>query len=280
MSAVGAGCLAEVQASAEELYHESRRIAAAHSRKEREIIGQFRRWCEGRPKPPGRRIRRGKADANRSLSREEIAALRAAAQNNKERIILALGYESGLRAGEMAALKFADLDRNRRAVTISLKGRTRLAYLTDDTLARLALYAGRERKGGRAASEKILLTRDGSEANSHDVNRWVKAIGQRAEIKRGVTSHMLRHTFAAELREGGADLQTISELLGHASTETTRIYAKARPEWMRKQLEEHHRGFGAKPGPLARPVPHTGIAPAAGTARPRKTPPCQPPPRR
>lgn len=246
MSAVGAGCLAEVQASAEGLYHESRRIAAAHSRKERQIIGQFRRWSEGRPKPPGRRIRRGKADANRSLSREEIAALRAAAQSNKERIVLALGYESGLRAGEMAGLHFADIERQRRAVTVSLKGRTRLAYLTEETLARLALYAAKERKGGREASEKILLTRDGKEANSQDVNRWVKSIAARAGIQRRITSHMLRHTFAAELREGGADLQTISELLGHAQLETTRIYAKARPDWMRRQLEKHHNGFKAR----------------------------------
>ena len=59
----------------------------------------------------------------------------------------------------------------------------------------------------------------------------------------GITSHRLRHTFAAELREGGADLQTISDLLGHAQLDTTRIYAKARPDWMRQQIAAHHSGW-------------------------------------
>lgn len=190
------------------------------------------------PTPHGPRMSKG------SLSPEEIAALWAAAERARDKIILGLGYQSGLRPGEIAALKSADINNSSATAIVTKKGRARTVYLTRETLAALALYQARERPQSGAST--IVLTKWGTPACQRDVTRWLKEMGQRAGVRRPIGAHMLRHTFAAELREGGADLQTISDLLGHAQLDTTRIYAKARPDWMRKQLMKHHKGFAKK----------------------------------
>jgi len=238
-----------------------------------------RRWADAAPEPPrGGDRRTGKAAPQGAFTREETAALFAAAETEAERIVLTLGMQSGMRPGETMKLRMADIANDGQTATVTSKGRTRTVHLSDAGRKAIALYAAHERPDKATACPSILATAIGATPNSRWMERTMKRLAERAGIKRRVGGHMLRHTFAAELREGGADLQTISDLLGHAQLDTTRIYAKARPQWMRKQLEEHHSGFGAKPAdPLARPVPRTSIAPPAGTARPKKNPPCQPP---
>jgi site-specific recombinase XerD len=202
-------------------------------------FNDFREGVKKNYRPIGRP---GMRKSKGSLSREEIKKIFAASRTAREKLILGLGYESGLRPGETAALRQGDINTKCRTAEVESKGRRRTVYMTEETLAQMAIYQAKERP--RSQEQTIIVTAAGTRARNADITRWLKELGKRARIGRDIAAHMLRHTFAAELREGGADLQTISDLLGHAHLDTTRIYAKARPEWMRAQLENHHEGFG------------------------------------
>ncbi len=229
----------EVKPATVENYLRGKSLAMSSVRQYRMGIRAFLEWGGGSAPPRLRPRPRGRT-AKGALTKEEVVALWKAAETHREKSILGMGLHSGMRAGEMAEIKWGDiLDETAR---MTMKGRHRMLYFDAATRREMNLYAARERPEPKEGRENVLLTRSGQAADSRTINLWVKAIGQRAGLA-GITSHRLRHTFAAELREGGADLQTISDLLGHAQLDTTRIYAKARPDWMRQQIAAHHSGW-------------------------------------
>lgn len=155
------------------------------------------------------------------LSRQEVAAIMKCISNIKHKLMLSIIYSGGLRMGELLALKITDIHRHRKIICIrqakGFKDRivplsTRVEEQLDHYLAtykpRNWLFEGE--KGEQYASRSLQLV----------LKKYVRL----AEIKKPVTLHWLRHSFATHLLEGGTDLRYIQELLGHSSSKTTEIY--------------------------------------------------------
>lgn len=155
------------------------------------------------------------------LSKDEVKALLEAHANIKHKVMLSLLYSCGLRRGELLHLKPSDIDSKRNVVIIrQAKGKKdRITPLSPKILEMLRTYYAAykpkvwlfEGQGGGAYSEQSLQS-------------VLKQALVKANIKKPVTLHWLRHSYATHLLEAGTDLRYIQELLGHNSSKTTEIY--------------------------------------------------------
>ena len=156
------------------------------------------------------------------LSRDEVRRLIRAARNPKNRAMLLLLYAAGLRVGEAVRLRIADIDSDRMIIHVrSAKGRKdRVVMLAEVALEALRSYWRYHRP------EKWLFPgeRWDRHLNTRSVQRMVSDTARRAGIRKRVTPHTLRHSFATHLLENGTDLRYIQRLLGHKKSTTTEIY--------------------------------------------------------
>lgn len=156
------------------------------------------------------------------LSRQEVLRLLETVENSKHRVIMLLTYSAGLRLGEVVRLRAEDIDSERRLIHIrQAKGRKdRYTVLSQVALEALRAYFKRYRPN------KWVFP--GAQPGRHLHERTVQKIfGQAREIagiRKDVSVHTLRHSFATHLLESGTDLRYIQELLGHKSSKTTEIY--------------------------------------------------------
>jgi site-specific recombinase XerD len=156
------------------------------------------------------------------LGREEARTLFTAIGNPKHRALVLLIYSAGLRVSEVVQLRPEDLDEERRLIHIrGGKGRKdRYTLLADAALAAVKRY----QEPGIASPWLFPGPRPDRHISARTVQYVVETARQRAGIKKRVTAHTLRHSFATHLLEAGTDLRYIQELLGHASSRTTEIY--------------------------------------------------------
>ncbi|CAN5897433.1 site-specific integrase [soil metagenome] len=156
------------------------------------------------------------------LSKEEIKLLLAAPQNIKHKAMLSLIYACGLRCGELLRLKPEHVDSKRNVLIIKQsKGKKdRIAPLSARVVELLRSYYS-------AFRPKVFLFEGQKEGNMYDERSLQNVLKQnviRAGIKKPVTLHWLRHSYATHLLENGTDLRYIQEILGHSSSKTTEIY--------------------------------------------------------
>lgn len=165
-----------------------------------------------------------------TLTLDEIEALMSAPDHStpagiRDRAMLELMYASGLRVSELVGLKYQDLDMEECLVRCVGKGnKERVSPFGEAALLCLKAYNDHARgQLARRASEFVFLSPRGPLTR---VGFWkiIKRYSAKAGIKQNVTPHVLRHSFATHLLDGGADLRIIQELLGHASLATTQIY--------------------------------------------------------
>lgn len=217
-----------------------RRIAPASVRRTATTIKGCYRWLEAEGRlPPGRpgdsilRLTSPRAPRRlpRFLTEQEADRLVAAppadtALGMRDRALLELLYGAGLRVSEAAGIDLVDLELDRRQVRVTGKGeRERIALFgrpAHDALRRY-LDQGRPRLATGAAAA-LFLGRGGRRLSARGVQRVVRQAGLGAAIGGGVHPHLLRHTFATHMLDGGADLRMVQHLLGHASADTTQIY--------------------------------------------------------
>ena len=167
------------------------------------------------------------------LSPEEVMSIFDCVDNLKHQSILMLIYSAGLRIGEAVRIKATDIDSKRKLIHIrNAKGKKdRYTLLSEFVLEKLRLYY-KEYKPKEflfeASPPNRFFGRRGGNGRVHLAERSVQNVFQRAVekagIKKKVTVHTLRHSFATHLLEGGTDLRYIQELLGHSSSKTTEIY--------------------------------------------------------
>lgn len=155
------------------------------------------------------------------LSTEEVISILQATRNLKHRAILGLIYSSGLRIGELLKLKLADVDLERQSVYVkSGKGRKDRHTTLGQSIQPLLLNYVRTYR-----PECFLFEgKKGMAYSASSVRAFLKKSCQLANIRKKVTPHTLRHSFATHLLENGVDIRYIQELLGHSRPETTMIY--------------------------------------------------------
>jgi len=145
----------------------------------------------------------------------------------RDRTILELLYASGARVAELVGLDLPDLDLAQGRITVLGKGsKERIVPLHHAAIAAIRTYLrdSRPRLRRPQTSDAVFLNRSGDRLSTGAVRRLMKryllAAGERLDL----SPHALRHSFATHLLEGGADLRTVQELLGHVALSTTQIY--------------------------------------------------------
>ncbi|KKM16371.1 hypothetical protein LCGC14_1686540, partial [marine sediment metagenome] len=147
-------------------------------------------------------------------------------------------WATGARATEITDIKVGDLRLGERQILIHGKGgKERLVPITPSAATAIAAHIER---AGLQRHEYLFQTRNGDQLTRQDIGRFVKQYAIKAGLPSWVHAHTLRHTFATQLLEGGADLRTIQELLGHGSISTTQIYTWIESDRLRRQYRESH----------------------------------------
>lgn len=160
----------------------------------------------------------------------------------RDRAMLELLYASGLRAGELTGARLENLDLDARVIRVTGKGgKTRLVPVGTKACEAITAYLEKERPQfvSKRTGSHIFLSRHGKSLTTVRLWQIVKETAKRAGIDTSVYPHLLRHSFATHLLEGGADLRVIQEMLGHADISTTQIYTHVE----QKRLKETHRKF-------------------------------------
>ncbi|AMO61094.1 site-specific tyrosine recombinase XerD [Mycolicibacterium phlei] len=183
-----------------------------------------------KPPTPSRRL-------PKSLSVDEVLALLEAAGGDSEadspltlrnRALLELLYSTGARISEAVGLDLDDVDTEARSVLLRGKGgKHRLVPIGRPAVSALDAYLVRGRpdlvRRGRG-TPAIFLNVRGGRLSRQSAWQVLQDAAERAGITTGVSPHVLRHSFATHLLDGGADVRVVQELLGHASVTTTQIY--------------------------------------------------------
>ena len=155
------------------------------------------------------------------LSKKEIEDMVLTTKNLKHRLIIQMIYAAGLRAGEVINIQWKDIDFGRNTIHIKLaKGAKDRVVMLSSRLKKGLLMLTKERDGMIFKSSRDRKYSLGS------IEKIVKNAALKAGIKKKITPHSLRHSFATHLLEKGTDIRYIKELLGHARVETTMIYTK------------------------------------------------------
>jgi tyrosine recombinase XerC len=191
----------------------------------------------------------------RPLTREEMAALLSAPvvstpQGQRDKAMLELLYAGGLRVSELLALDVGQVDLEQAQVRVLGKGaKERVALIGGPAVAALRTYLadGRVRLLGAGAESRplhktdaLFLNRFGQRLSVSMFTRSLSDYARTAGIEHRVTPHMLRHSFATHLLDGGADLRSVQELLGHEQASTTQIYTQVSQTQLRETVLAAH----------------------------------------
>lgn len=184
-----------------------------------------------------------------TLSAHEIDALLAAPDVTKplgirDRAILEVMYATGLRVSELIHLKLSDLHLSLGIIqTIGKGNKERIILIGDPAIAWTQRYLS-EIRGKlikkRPQPDEVFLNFHGHPLTRQGIWKNLKQYVRQAGIKKDVTPHTLRHSFATQLLENGADIRVVQELLGHADISTTQIYTHLTQKHIREVYEKSH----------------------------------------
>jgi len=182
------------------------------------------------------------------LNREELERLAVApdestAQGLRDRAMIEFLYATGLRVSELCRIHINDIEANLGIVRVTGKGnKQRIVPVGSAALRAVDLYL-RDGRGpllkGRA-SPFLFVTRRGSCLSRKSFWKLLGGYGRKAGIARELTPHVIRHSFATHLLEGGADLRSVQTMLGHADISTTQIYTHVMRSRLRSTIDQHH----------------------------------------
>jgi site-specific recombinase XerD len=161
----------------------------------------------------------------------------------RDRAMLELAYACGLRAEEIVKLDLEAPEFDSETLRVAGKGSvTRIVPMGEPAQRALERYlaVGRPALAENRGERALFLSRRGRRLSPSDVRRRLERWVREAAVAGHVSPHTLRHSFATHLLEGGADLRSIQELLGHASISTTQVYTRVEPQRLRRQYARSH----------------------------------------
>ena len=196
------------------------------------------------------------------LDHDDVLNLIEATKQEKEQIlqlrdhaIIETLFSTGLRVSELCSLKRDQINFKRNEFTVRGKGdKIRLIFLSDDAAEALQkylqarkdnskhLFIAHKQIGQKMEKELDSFSKDASGLTARTVQRIIKKYALLAGITKRITPHTLRHSFATDLLQNGADIRSVQSMLGHASITTTQIYTHV----TNQQLHEIHKKFHNK----------------------------------
>jgi len=184
----------------------------------------------------------------RVLEADEMARLldaipAATALQVRDRALFELAYACGLRAEELVTLDTGSVDFDAEHVRVEGKGaKTRFVPVGESASKALARYLERARPalGDADGGAALFLSKSGRRLSTSDIRRRLRLWARHTAVQGGVHPHVLRHSFATHLLNGGADLRSIQELLGHASISTTQIYTRVESARLKSAYARAH----------------------------------------
>lgn len=168
-------------------------------------------------------------------------------EGTRNKAIIETLYSCGLRVTELVELRISQLFLETGFIRVIGKGnKQRLVPIGSDAIKYINLYRENIRvhipvKPGN--EDYLFLNRRGTKLSRIMIFLIIKELVHKAGIKKTISPHTFRHSFASHLVEGGADLRAVQEMLGHESITTTEIYTHLDREFLRKTLEQFHPGF-------------------------------------
>lgn len=160
----------------------------------------------------------------------------------RDSLILELLYSTGIRVSELVNIKLKDIHFDEKKIKILGKGNKERYVLYGEICSqKLINYLNNSRETFNIKdSEFLLLGKNGTKLTTRFIEKIIKKYQQQANIKVKVTPHTLRHTFATHLLDGGADLKTVQELMGHESLSSTQVYTHITSERLRSVYLKTH----------------------------------------
>lgn len=162
-------------------------------------------------------------------------------QQRNENLIVKILFETGIRRAELVGLELPDIDSSRGNISVWGKGnKQRIIPLHPDTLQEINEYIALRKREFGSAEGKLLVTPKGKPVGDKYVYRVCKTFLTKHSTAAKKSPHILRHTFATELLNNGADIVAIKELLGHQSLAATQIYTHSQIENLKKEFRKSH----------------------------------------
>ena len=211
-------------------------------------FGQREGWTKANPAKPLRNPRKSRSLPH-FLSTPELGKLLSAppadqSSGLRDRAILEVLYSAGLRVSELVGLNEGDLDLTGGIVRVRGKGkRERLSPIGSFAAQALKAWLGKRRLSPKEPSgpaAPIFVNRLGRRLTTRSVGRLLEKYLAATGLDRRTTPHTLRHSFATHLLDGGADIRSVQELLGHKSLVTTQIYTHVSTAHLRAAYEKAH----------------------------------------
>jgi integrase/recombinase XerD len=184
-----------------------------------------------------------------TLSFEEIEKLInsidvSTEQGTRDRAILEVLYSCGLRITELLNLKISEIQSEIEIVKVIGKGnKERIVPIGSDAIKYLRIYLANYRNKKVVADEFkdfVFLNLKGTQLSRISVFNMIKKQASLIGLRKTISPHTFRHSFATHLVEGGADLRAVQEMLGHVSITTTEIYTHLDNQFLRKTIEQFH----------------------------------------
>lgn len=187
-----------------------------------------------------------------TLSFEEIEAMLGSIDlstegGTRDRAILETLYSCGLRVSELTNLRMSNVQKEIQLIKVIGKGnKERLIPIGGDAIKYMNFYLDgyRSRKKlDEKSKDFVFLNLRGKPISRISIFLMIKKIASAVGIRKIISPHTFRHSFATHLVEGGADLRAVQEMLGHASITTTEIYTHLDKKFLRETLEKYHPAF-------------------------------------
>lgn len=164
-------------------------------------------------------------------------------EGQRNRAIIEVLYSCGLRISELTNLKFSDLFLDDGFIRVEGKGsKQRLVPISHTAIREIGNYLlDRKHIDIKKGSEDVVfLSKRGTPISRIMVFHFIKQYADQAGIKKNISPHTFRHSFATHLLEGGANIRAIQQMLGHEKITTTEIYTHMDREYLRQEIIEHH----------------------------------------
>ena len=169
---------------------------------------------------------------------------RSKPEGERNLAILEVLYGCGLRVSELIELKLSEIYWKEGFIRIIGKGnKERLVPLGKTATKHLKIYINEIRvhnKVNEESKDHVFLNKNGDKISRVMIFKIIKALTLKAGIKKNISPHTLRHSFATHLVEGGADLRAVQEMLGHQSITTTEIYTHLDRSYLKQTILDHH----------------------------------------